>query len=169
MLMYNKQTQTFRRKTKHIYFLFRCLGLAAVGLAKLWFGYKSVPCVISFHDLRERVTPICEVMISWQKCKKGEQKQLMLSTKHFPFVRASPKTKPKASVMRKYTVHGKLYQGQRRKGNCEQAAQSMGFPSGSDGKESACNDLGLISWVGKIPWRWERQPTPVLSPGEFHA
>ena len=29
----------------------------------------------------------------------------------------------------------------------------MGFPGGSDGKESACNagDLGLIP--GKIPWR----------------
>ena len=149
--MYNKQTQIFRLKTKHIYFLFRCLGLAAVGLAKLWLGYRSVPCVISFHDLREKATPICEVIMSWQKCKTGEQKQCMLSTKHFPFVRTSPK--PKASVMRKYTVRGKLYQGQRRKGNCEQAAQSMGFPSGSDGKESACNarDLGLISGSGRSP------------------
>ena len=24
------------------------------------------------------------------------------------------------------------------------------------------------SWVGKIPWRRERQPTPVFWPGEFH-
>ena len=41
-----------------------------------------------------------------------------------------------------------------------------GFPGGSDGKESPCNvgDLGL---VGKIPWRREWLPTPVLLPGEF--
>ena len=40
----------------------------------------------------------------------------------------------------------------------------MGFPGGSDGKESACNvgDLGSISWLGKSPW----QPTPVFLPGE---
>ena len=24
-------------------------------------------------------------------------------------------------------------------------------------------------WVGKIPWRRERPPTPVLWPGEFHG
>ena len=40
----------------------------------------------------------------------------------------------------------------------------MGFPGGSDGKESACNvgDLGSISRLGKSPW----QPTPVFLPGE---
>ena len=42
---------------------------------------------------------------------------------------------------------------------------SLGFPGGSDGKESACNaeDLGLISW------RREQLTTPVLWPGEFHG
>ena len=25
------------------------------------------------------------------------------------------------------------------------------------------------SWVGKIPWRRQRLPTPVLWPGEFHG
>ena len=51
----------------------------------------------------------------------------------------------------------------------------MGFPSGSDGKESACNagDLSLIpgfdSWVGKNLWRRKWQPTPVLLPGESHG
>ena len=25
------------------------------------------------------------------------------------------------------------------------------------------------TWVGKIPWRRERQPIPVFSPGEFHG
>ena len=27
----------------------------------------------------------------------------------------------------------------------------------------------LETWVGKIPWRRERLPTPVLWPGEFHG
>ena len=47
----------------------------------------------------------------------------------------------------------------------------MGFPPGSAGKESAYNvgDLGSIfPSVGKIPWRRERQPTPVFWPGEFY-
>ena len=30
-------------------------------------------------------------------------------------------------------------------------------------------DLGSITWVGKIPWRRERPPTPVFWPGEFHG
>ena len=31
----------------------------------------------------------------------------------------------------------------------------MGFPSGSDGKQSACNtgNPGIDTWIGKIPWR----------------
>ena len=39
----------------------------------------------------------------------------------------------------------------------------MGFPGGSDGKESACNagDPAFDPWVGKIPWRREWLPTPV--------
>ena len=42
---------------------------------------------------------------------------------------------------------------------------------GSEGKESACyaGDLGLIPWVGKIPWRKEWQLTPVLLPGQFYG
>ena len=48
---------------------------------------------------------------------------------------------------------------------------SQAFPGGSNGKESACNvgDLGLISWVGKIPWRRTWQPTLVSLLGESHA
>ena len=45
----------------------------------------------------------------------------------------------------------------------------MGFPGGSDGKESTCNagDLCRFNpWVGKIPWRMAWQPTPVFLPGE---
>ena len=39
---------------------------------------------------------------------------------------------------------------------------AQGFPGGSDGKESACNagDRGSIPWIGKIPGRRERLPTP---------
>ena len=47
----------------------------------------------------------------------------------------------------------------------------MGFPGGSDGKESACNagDPDLIPGLGRFPWRRERLPTPVFWPGEFHG
>ena len=45
-----------------------------------------------------------------------------------------------------------------------------GFPSGSDDKESTCNEGGLssIPRVEKIPWRREWLSTPVFLPGEFH-
>ena len=37
-------------------------------------------------------------------------------------------------------------------------------------KDSACNvRAGFDPWVGKIPWRRERFPTPVFWPGEFHG
>ena len=44
----------------------------------------------------------------------------------------------------------------------------LGFPGGSDGKESVCNagDLGSIPGVGKIPWRRAWQPIPVFLPEE---
>ena len=45
---------------------------------------------------------------------------------------------------------------------------STTFPCGSTGKESACNP-GFDPWVGKIPWRRARLPTPVFWPGEFHG
>ena len=47
----------------------------------------------------------------------------------------------------------------------------MGFPGSSDGKAYACNagDLGLIPGSGRIPWRRQWQPTPVLLPGKFHG
>jgi len=47
----------------------------------------------------------------------------------------------------------------------------MGFPGGSDGKESTCNagDLGLIPGLVKIPWRRAWQPTPVFLPGKAHG
>ena len=32
-----------------------------------------------------------------------------------------------------------------------------------------CRRHGFNPWVGKIPWRKERLPTPVFWPGEFHG
>ena len=50
----------------------------------------------------------------------------------------------------------------------------VGFPSGSDDKESACSagdvrDVGSIPGSGKIPCRREWLPTPVFLSGEFHG
>ena len=42
------------------------------------------------------------------------------------------------------------------------------FPRGASGKESACRRHKRCSfdlWVGRIPWRRERQPTLVFLPG----
>ena len=46
----------------------------------------------------------------------------------------------------------------------------MGFPGGSDGKESMCSagDPDSIPF-GKMPSRKEWQPTPVFLTGEFHG
>ena len=43
----------------------------------------------------------------------------------------------------------------------------MDFPCGSVVKQ--CRRPGFNPWVGKIPWRRERLPTPVLWPREFHG
>ena len=44
----------------------------------------------------------------------------------------------------------------------------LGFPGGSDSKESTCNvgDLGLIPGLGRSPGAWAWKPTPVFLPGE---
>ena len=44
--------------------------------------------------------------------------------------------------------------------------KDLGFPGGSDGKDSApqCGRHRFDPWVGKIPWRREWQPTPVFLP-----
>jgi len=43
------------------------------------------------------------------------------------------------------------------------------FLCGLAGKKSTCNvdQPELNPWVGKIPWRRKRLPTPVFLPGEF--
>ena len=44
---------------------------------------------------------------------------------------------------------------------------------GASGKDPACQcrrwETGAHPWVGKIPWRRARQPTPVFLPGESHG
>ena len=52
----------------------------------------------------------------------------------------------------------------------ETAGSRMGFPGGSDDKESLYNAGGEFDpWVGKNPWRTTWQPTPVFLPGESHG
>ena len=56
----------------------------------------------------------------------------------------------------------------------EQLSLSLwSFPCGTSGKElpcqcKRCKRLRLDPWVGKIPWRRERLPTPVFWLGKFH-
>ena len=47
----------------------------------------------------------------------------------------------------------------------------LGFPGGSDGKESACNagEPYLVPGSGRFPWRRGWQPTPIFLPGESHG
>ena len=45
---------------------------------------------------------------------------------------------------------------------------------GTSGKEPACQRkkckrCGFSPWAGKIPWKRERQPTPVFLPEAFHG
>ena len=44
----------------------------------------------------------------------------------------------------------------------------MGFPGGSDGKESVMQETRFDPWVEKIPYRREWLPTSVFLPGEVH-
>ena len=55
--------------------------------------------------------------------------------------------------------------------NAASLALKQASRCGSAGIESTCNmgDPGFDPWVGKIPWRRERLPTPVFWPGEFHG
>ena len=48
-----------------------------------------------------------------------------------------------------------------------------GFPGVPSGKEPACQYRrhkrpGFNPWIGKTPWRRERQPAPVFLPRKFH-
>ena len=47
----------------------------------------------------------------------------------------------------------------------------LGFPDGSEGKESACNegDLGSIPVLGRSPGEGKGYPLQIFWPGEFHG
>ena len=50
----------------------------------------------------------------------------------------------------------------------------MGFPGGASGKEptrqsSRSKRYVFDPWIGKIPWKRQRQPPPVILPGESHG
>ena len=50
---------------------------------------------------------------------------------------------------------------------------SFYLPKWHTGKEFSrqcrrCRRLGFNHWVGKIPWKWKWQPTPVFLPRKFH-
>ena len=55
--------------------------------------------------------------------------------------------------------------------NAPPFARPRSFPSGSEGKASACNQgrPGFKPWVRKILWRRKWQPTPVLLSGKSHG
>ena len=36
-------------------------------------------------------------------------------------------------------------------------------------KAGRCKRRGINPWIGTIPWRRKRQPTPVFLPGRFHG
>ena len=81
-------------------------------------------------------------------------------------------------------------------GHLHMVSMALGFPGGSDNKESACKagdlgwedpleegtviknlpanagdarDAGLIPGLGRFPWRRKWQPIPVFLPGKFHG
>ena len=58
-----------------------------------------------------------------------------------------------------------LFMGSQRVGH--DCVTDLRFPDSSVGKESNRRPR-FYPWVGKIPWRRERLPTPVFWPGEFH-
>ena len=47
-----------------------------------------------------------------------------------------------------------------------QVALAVKNPPGNARDIKRC---GFDPWVGKIPWRWAWQPTPVFLPGELHG
>ena len=49
--------------------------------------------------------------------------------------------------------------------NNQEAKYILGFPRGSDSKESACN----VGNPGLIPWGRKWQSTPVFLPGELYG
>ena len=58
--------------------------------------------------------------------------------------------------------------------HCVYVEMIEGFPGGASGKEPTCQcrrhrRCRFDPWVGKIPWRRKRQPTPIFLPGKPHG
>ena len=58
--------------------------------------------------------------------------------------------------------------------NIVQLQYPLGFPGGSSGEESVCQNKSgrrrrFDPWVGKSPWRKKWQPTPVFFPEKSHG
>ena len=75
------------------------------------------------------------------------------------------------NVKLSFTVQWKNYREAKEKSGSQLRVtdpSEKGFPSSSDGKESACivGDLGSIPGLGRFPWRRAWQPTPVFLLGE---
>ena len=56
-------------------------------------------------------------------------------------------------------------------GDPEENLTALGFPGGSASIRISlqCGRCGFSPWVGKVPWRRERLPTPGFLSGEFHG
>ena len=70
--------------------------------------------------------------------------------------------------------HGDLASIQLQTVNLGEITPFWGFPGGTNGKEPACQYRrpkrpGFHHWIGKIPWKTARQPSPVFLPGESHG
>ena len=68
-------------------------------------------------------------------------------------------------------VNDRVERTQAEVGQIRVQIQSLGFPGGSDGKESTCNagDPGSIPGSGRSPGEGNGYPTPVFLPGESHG
>ena len=71
-------------------------------------------------------------------------------------------------------VSTESYRYERTKRIVNHLNKSLGFPSGTSGKESTCQCKrherpGFDPWVRKIPGKRKWQPTPVFLPGESHG
>ena len=57
------------------------------------------------------------------------------------------------------------------RGSSQPKDRTQVFPGSSASKKIClkCRIPWFDSWVGKMPWRRDRQPTPVFWPGEFHG
>ena len=80
---------------------------------------------------------------------------------------------PKLVFNRPWPFHADSLGNQREYRSCLDLSKVSveSFPCGSAGKKIClqCRRPGFDPWVGKIPCRRERLPTPVFWPGEFHG